>query len=633
MNKNYRKKFVVGILILFIGTTVIPIATMADTSHRTSSIIESVQKFSKPIIKEEDQYLKIDVKESNSLISDPTRPMLPVFTKKFEFPWGTKINNISVAPSNIQSMSISKKVKPASVFNLVGNEILTIDGILDVDIYSKSDPYPSEWYHITKGTGINKNGNHVLIVSVNMYPARYRPLDNIIQYVEKIYITIDYKEPVITPSPLYITYDLVIISPSEFIDYLAPLVTHKNNHGVKTNLVTLDYIYSNFTGRDHAEQIKYFIKYALDEWNIRYVLLVGDITRVPIRTSYGGPSWGGEEGILSDLYYADIYDENYSFCSWDANNNSRFGEVDYGTGFSIPYEVDNLDGVDLYPDVSVGRLACTNIEEVQTLVDKIITYEDYTYDQLWFKKIVLAGGDTFPPGMGAPPFVYEGEITNEKVAQQLPDFRQIRLWSSRHNLNAITFNRKITQGAGFVSYAGHGFEHGWGTYRPNFPGTKMGFIQPLYYTPFINFLRNGYKLPIIFFDACLTAKLDFNISDLDQYYHQAIELLLAFTNMHYDTSYYFPCFAWSFLSKENGGAIAAIGSTRSAYTYVDKDGVYAGAGYLDVHFFKAYSEGVSVSQMFTQSQNDYINNVGKDYFTLEEFILLGDPSLIVGGYP
>ena len=67
--------------------------------------------------------------------------------------------------------------------------------------------------------------------------------------------------------------------------------------------------------------------------------------------------------------------------------------------------------------------------------------------------------------------------------------------------------------------------------------------------------------------------------------------------------------------------------------YVDKDGVYGGAGYLDVQFFKAYTEGVTVGTMLTQAQNDYINYVGKDFFTIEEFILLGDPSLKVGGVP
>ena len=278
-------------------------------------------------------------------------------------------------------------------------------------------------------------------------------------------------------------------------------------------------------------------------------------------------------------------------------------------------------------------MACTNDKELETVVDKIMIYENYAYDQLWFNKIVLAGGDTFPPRRGSPFFVFEGEITNRKIMQQLPYFEHVRLWASRRNLNAMTFNRAISRGAGFVSYSGHGFEHGWGTYRPNSLKKKMDLTQPLYYTPFIKNLRNKNKLPIIFFDACLTAKLDFNITDLEEYYSKFIKFLVLFTKLDYDPSHFYPCFAWSFVVKENGGAIATIGSTRTAYTWVDKDGVYAGAGYLDVQFFKSYNEGVSLGEMFTQAQNNYMNNAFKDYFTIEEFILLGDPSLRVGGYP
>ena len=637
MNINSsKKKFAAGMIVLFIGLACTPSITHAvagsNSSQYVSAIIEFTQEFSKPVVGEDGQYLKAAIEESYSFIMDPSRPMMPDFTKTFEFPRGTKITGIEVTPSEIQTMSISKKIKPAPTLQSIGDKIVPVDGILDKETYSSSDPYPSKWYYFTKGAGINKDGDHVLYLSIHMHQTRYIPAKNILQYVEQMNICISYEEPIKTTSPLVTTYDLLIITPSEFSDDLQPLIEHKNSHGIETQLVTLDFIYDIVPGRDQAEQIKYFIYYALNLWNIKYVLLVGDITKLPIRSTDAYP-WGDDFGgnILSDLYYADIYDENYSFCSWDYNDNDIFGETEYSGGF--PPEMKNYDAVDLYPDVGIGRLPCTNSEEVRIVVNKIITYEEYTYDQLWFKKIILAGGDTFPPSKRAPFFIYEGEITNTKVAQQLPDFEPIMLWSSKRNLNAITFNRAINKGAGFLSYAGHGFEHGWGTYRPNALQSRMGFTQPLYYTPFIKFLRNQNKLPIIFFDACLTAKLDFNISDLDRYYPLMTKFLHVFTRMQYDISDYYPCFAWSFLAKESGGAIATIGATRPAYTYVDKDGVYAGAGYLDVHFFKAYEEGVTVSQMLTQAQNDYINNVGKDYFTIEEYMLIGDPSLMVGGYP
>ena len=53
-------------------------------------------------------------------------------------------------------------------------------------------------------------------------------------------------------------------------------------------------------GRDVAERIKYFIKNSLDTWNIKYVLLIGGIDKLPIRET-----WLGELVVPTDLYYAD----------------------------------------------------------------------------------------------------------------------------------------------------------------------------------------------------------------------------------------------------------------------------------------------------------------------------------------
>jgi hypothetical protein len=305
-------------------------------------------------------------------------------------------------------------------------------------------------------------------------------------------------------------------------------------------------------------------------------------------------------------------------------------EIKYSDRFLNIEEV--IDEVDLYPDLHIGRIACRNLKELDIVVDKIISYEKQTYGENWFKKIVLAGGDTFPPAKMSLPFVYEGEITNEKVAQELTEFEHIKLWASKHNLRAGTFNRAINNGAGFVSYAGHGFEHGWGTYRPNALRNKFDFNDPIYHTPLVQFLKNEDMLPIIFWDACLTAKLDFNIMDLAAYY-KLLNTLIKLSGVEPDPTNYLTCFAWRFLIEEDGGAVGTIGATRSAYSHVDSQGVHAGAGYLDWMFFKNYEDGICFGDMFSRAQVDYMNDKGRDYFTIEEYIILGDPSLKIGGYP
>jgi hypothetical protein len=81
------------------------------------------------------------------------------------------------------------------------------------------------------------------------------------------------------------------------------------------------------------------------------------------------------------------------------------------------------------------------------------------------------------------------------------------------------------------------------------------------------------------------------------------------------------------VAKKNGGAIATIGATRTAY-----GGINNGAGKIAIEFFNGYESSENLGQMMTYSQNEYIIDVPYDFLTIEEFILLGDPSLKVGGY-
>jgi hypothetical protein len=297
-------------------------------------------------------------------------------------------------------------------------------------------------------------------------------------------------------------------------------------------------------------------------------------------------------GIPTDLYYADVFDSEGDFCSWDSDNDNIFGEYDRHQG--------DIDGLDLYADVNIGRIPCKNNRELNIVIDKIITYETTTYGQNWFNNAVLMGGDTFP---NHGPL--EGEMVTEAISEELTDFNCAKLWTSKGNYNWLNINKEITAGAGFVSYSGHGYQFGFGTSAPN----EEERIE--YYTPYALGMRNKNNYPVIFFDACSTAELDYNF--------HGIKL---------------PTFAWFLIKKPVGGAVATIGATRVAFTMVDNEGIHGGAGFLNLHFFKAYTPGISVSEMLVQSQNDYLNSAPwKDCITLEEFNLLGDPSLKIGGYP
>jgi len=597
--------------ILFIGMT-FSASTSQLTDNKKIKINSKkiVQTFSQPEIIEEEKYSKIFVKEASSYPMQPLNPMLPAFIKTYEFPLGTKITDLRFTTSEIKTKSIQKNIKPYPMPKTSTSQKIINKETYNKEIYDSTDPYPSSFIDIRKGAGLNTENKHVLFFSMKIYPVRYIPSDNKIEYINSIEITIEYEEPNKELTYQDPVYDLAIITPRKFVSKLNRLVIHKNSYDIETKIFTLEGdIYGQYQGRDDAEQIKYFIKHAIEEWGISYVLLVGDIQKIPIRTTY--PSfyyYYGMEDVLSDLYYADIYDYANNFCSWDSNGNNKFGELYY-------------DEVDLHPDVHLGRLPCSYRFEAAVMVNKIINYEKKTYGKDWFNNLLLIGGDTHPDGYS---WGNEGEITNDIVAGFMPEFNPIRLWASLGNLNVNEINKEINKGVGFIDYSGHGFETGLGTHPP------MDESWLFYHTHNIYGLLNKNKLPIVFFDACLTAKLDFDIAGLTETLSPELQEFL--NKIPINHSKLFPTFAWYFVKKIMGGAIASIGATRVAYGYVDEY-FWFGSGGLLIYFYRAYDEGIHLGQMLTIAQNDYIAGIYPDPFTLEEFILIGDPTLKVGGYP
>jgi hypothetical protein len=273
----------------------------------------------------------------------------------------------------------------------------------------------------------------------------------------------------------------------------------------------------------------------------------------------------------------------------------------------------------------VGRLPCNSTKEVELMVEKIITYETQTYGSEWYKRILLLAGDTFP-NHG----VIEGEVVTGFIADHMQQygFEPIKLWTSLGAFRPLNINKEINKGAGFISYSGHGYEQGFGTSPPNVEQR----IE--YFSPYLYGIFNHDKLPVIFFDACSTTRLDFTVEDLHEWYPTPLVKLFSFASgVSYKMDSLYPTFTWEILNKRVGGGIAAVGSTRVAFTGVDANGAHWGAGLLNTNFYKAYAPGKYLGELMTQTQTDYINTVGKECITLEEFILVGDPSLRLGGYP
>jgi len=416
--------------------------------------------------------------------------------------------------------------------------------------------------------------------------------------------------------------DLLIITPSKYVKALQPLQDHKNTNGIKTSIVTLNRIYDDiWYGCDNPEKIKLFIKKAYDETQIKYVLLVGDFRTVPIRYVHNADSF--EPYFISELYYADIIDKNGSFSSWDTNNNGLFGEW---TG----EEAQDKD-IDLYPDVCVGRLACRNIVEVNIMVSKIITYESTTYAEEWFHRIVGVAGDMYPPGSYPfPTPAYEGEDNILTDISYLSGFDNTTLFASDGSFTGTNdVLREVNKGCGFLVFYGHGNPSVWSTHPPD---DNSVWIEGLSVKT-MSRLRNHEMLPICVVNSCHNLQFDVNVFNI-------------FTQAFGYMTWIPECWGWKLTRKIGGGSIATIGYSGLELTKEDKESQEGAADYLDNSFF--YSYGVKridvLGEVWKESIARYLDaypidwdtpaawDFAMDAKTVQQWVLLGDPSLQIGGY-
>jgi hypothetical protein len=608
-------------------------------------------------------FYELTVDGANAILYNSGEPMLPMYTKTFVLPFGTKITDIRYELGELKNDILINKILPTPKPMVLGREENPIIYEMDELIYQNNDYFPNNWFNYYTGGGLDANNEHKTFFTLRIFPVRYNPVTNNIRYIEKIDLMIEYNEPT---NPLLSgtgEYDMVIISPSALYDNsLQNFIEHKNNYGINTIIKTTEEIYDEYDGVDKPEQIKYFIKDAIETWDIKYILLVGGLNSplwAPPRddSNQGTLGWylpvrytnlkevGGthDPGFISDLYYADIYDSEGNFSTWDEDRNGNSDGV--FANWKFPGA---RDMIDLYPDVYVGRIPCRNVWEVKIITNKIIDYETNSYNQDWFNKIIGIGGDShddfgtdYNEGEEACDYIFENYMS---------DFDQISLFASykdtdeSHIPSGENIVREISEGAGFLLFEGHGHPGSWNTHWPgefNWDDTPGGIT--CYDFPKIS---NQGKYPIMVVGGCHNNQ--FNISLIGTVFYYYLK------NSEYMWTHgyaYAECFGWNMARKVNGGSIASFGNTGLGYGAVGNHGDLDGdgedlpdtlealGGYQIAQFFKTYNEGVDIlGEVWGGAETKYLNTFPgmddqTDCKTVEQWPLIGDPSLKIGGYP
>ena len=141
----------------------------------------------------------------------------------------------------------------------------------------------------------------------------------------------DFNEPEIMTSGLdieikpieSITSKYLIVTSENLVSSFQALANLKYLKGLDTEIVAVETIAGKYPNMDVPLAIKTYLKEQYENNRLKYVLLGGDNTIVPVRRCYASANGEKDSTIPVDLYYA-CFDKCFS---WDANGNGIYVEV------------------------------------------------------------------------------------------------------------------------------------------------------------------------------------------------------------------------------------------------------------------------------------------------------------------
>ena len=178
--------------------------------------------------------------------------------------------------------------------------------------------------------------------------------------------------------------DYLLVAPEAFIPATTALSTLRRSQGLTVLEAPIESIYDEFDGGRHSgTALQRFAKFAYARWNSRFLMLVGDGTLDPNHVSpTSGVDWipilptpgpvGAAEGL--EIIPSD----------------NRYGFI---TGNEDP--ISSPDSNRVVPELMVGRLTVNSLADANTVVSKIVGYEDLSKPDAWRRNVLLNADDAF----------------------------------------------------------------------------------------------------------------------------------------------------------------------------------------------------------------------------------------------
>ena len=262
--------------------------------------------------------------------------------------------------------------------------------------------------------------------------------------------------------------DLMIITHEDFVSECERLSLWKNSTGMKSAVVTWQDLVASYPGADLPERIKRGIANWYSSRGVRYVLLMGDADMLPVR--YISMDWHAHTPepdkldasdfvySASDLYYADLFNSSEDFDDWDIDKNGMYGEL-WGAWKMTGLGPINYDRLDMVPDVAVGRVPASTLEEARNFVSKVISYETHaTRESPWLRQALLVADGVHELG--------QYDLSNELEAKlvtfgySIKELYDVDLSNIPRpfpdNPMCTKIVNALNTGKGYLNFAGHG---------------------------------------------------------------------------------------------------------------------------------------------------------------------------------
>jgi hypothetical protein len=331
-------------------------------------------------------------------------------------------------------------------------------------------------------------------------------------------------------------YPYLIITSSGLKSAFLPLAEWKTKKGIKATIVTVESILNTYTGRDAPEKIRNFLIHAYHDGTI-WVLLGGDEDVVPIRYAYPTdtsipPDVTNQQ--ICDLYYSDVDGQ------WDKDNDGVWGEP-------------TKDNPDIYPDLFVGRVPCSDSVEAASFVEKLLLYEknpgngsaQYLTSALW-----ICSDQMRDYNGGSGQHILASQYVNSNFSQDLSTLIETPSGSAQNPSSPDGPNciQTMNQGWGITAVLAHGRPDGFVAKSNQTNGVPKSWVLTSSGendgNGHLPSLSNQGKYGIMYSIACEQSAID-----VDKYPQMGTG----------------PCVGELYPLSQNDGGVAFLGYTRSGW--------------------------------------------------------------------